>query len=169
MERTIRKGQVIVLGPEDGESYWQPEPANGYVTIKVSPFTCESNTLAAGFQVIDAGGHIRAHGHARNEEILFVWEGRGKAEVDGKEYPVEPGSMVYVGRMVKHSVINTGKTQLKVFWIILPPGLEEMMERIGRKRTPGEPRPIGLVRPPNAQDIYDKAWFARESDLVAAK
>lgn len=168
MEHALRKGQVIVLGPEDGESYWQPEPANGYVTIKVSPFSCESNSLAAGFQVIDPGGHIRAHGHARNEEILFVWEGTGCAVVDGREYAVEPGSMVYVGRMVRHSIVNKGTTQLKVLWIILPPGLEELMARIGKPRKPGEPRPENLARPPNAQDIYDKAWFASEAQLAAA-
>ena len=62
---TRRKGQHLVFGPEDGKSYWQPEPADGYATIKLSPENCESNAMAAGFQVIDPGGQIRPHAHAR--------------------------------------------------------------------------------------------------------
>lgn len=165
MARRSTKGQAMVLGPEEGDSYWQPEPAHGYITVKVSPFNCDSNTVAAGFQVIDPGGHIRSHGHARNEEMLFVWEGHGLAVVDGVEHAVEPGSLVYVGRWVQHSIVNKGHGPLKVLWVILPPGLEDALAKIGAPRRPGEPRPGGLIRPPNAQEIYDQAWFAREEDL----
>jgi hypothetical protein len=32
------KGVVIALGPEDGESFWQPLPSTGYVINKISPY-----------------------------------------------------------------------------------------------------------------------------------
>lgn len=169
MRRVVRKGLSMVLGPDDGDSYWQPEPAHGYVTVKVSPFTLSSNSVSAGFQVIDPGGHIRAHAHERAEEMLFVWEGRGIAAVDGVEHPVEPGSLVYVDRFVEHSIINTGERQLKLLWIFIPPGLEDMLAAIGAPRIPGEPRPALVERPANARDIYERAWFARPEDIQRAR
>ena len=29
------KGDALVLQPDEGQSFWQPMPANGYSTIKV--------------------------------------------------------------------------------------------------------------------------------------
>ena len=65
------KGDALVLQPDEGESYWQPNPANGYSTIKVSPRNCRSNHASFGVQVIAHGGRagagaVRAPGeHAR--------------------------------------------------------------------------------------------------------
>ena len=33
------EGIAIVLGPEDGDSYWQPLPSRGYVINKINPYT----------------------------------------------------------------------------------------------------------------------------------
>lgn len=163
---TRRKGQHLVFGPEDGKSYWQPEPADGYATIKLSPENCESNAMAAGFQVIDPGGQIRPHAHARNEELLFVWEGTGVAEVEGERTDVEPGSLVYVSRWVEHTIINTGEVPLKVLWVITPPGLEDFFAAVGRPRQGGEPAPASFGRPENAQELVDAAHFARPEVLA---
>lgn len=159
------KGQAYVFGPEDGESHWQPEPANGYITVKVSPHNLPTNTLSAGFQVIDPGCHIREHAHARAEELLFIWEGEGLAMVDGVPQPIGPGSLVYVGRWVNHSIVNRGNTQMKVLWVITPPGLEDFLTAIGPRRMPDQKRPEGLKRPPDIQNLLDRAYFARPEDL----
>ena len=42
------KGSKLVLQPDEGVSYWQPRPANGYTTIKVSPDNCASNAVTMG-------------------------------------------------------------------------------------------------------------------------
>lgn len=150
-----------VFGPEEGESYWQPEPAHGYVTTKVSPHNLNTHTWAAGFQVIDPGGHIRPHAHERAEELLFVWEGHGVVVIDGVEHPVEPGSLIYVDKLVMHSVVNRSAGLMKVLWVITPPGLEDVFSAIGRPRQPGEKRPESVERPDNTQEILDRAYFAR--------
>ncbi len=36
------KGCVVVLGPEEGESHWQPLPSTGYITMDAR--TTESGT-----------------------------------------------------------------------------------------------------------------------------
>jgi mannose-6-phosphate isomerase-like protein (cupin superfamily) len=155
------KGIAHVLGPEDGASHWQPEPANGHITVKVSPHNLNTHTLAAGFQIIDPGCHIRPHAHERAEELLFIWEGTGVAVIDGVAHPIEPGSLVYVGKWVNHSIVNHSNTQMKVLWVITPPGLEDFLTAIGPVRHAGEARPDGLTRPANIQELQDRAYFAR--------
>jgi len=72
------KGSKLVLQPDEGVSFWQPRPANGYITIKVSPDNCASNAVTMGVQVVAPNGcYVREHWHSRNEEILFCFEGRG--------------------------------------------------------------------------------------------
>ena len=58
------KGAAIVVQPDDGESYWQPEPANGYGEVRVSSRDDPSiNKFSSGIQVIAPGGRIREHQH----------------------------------------------------------------------------------------------------------
>ena len=159
------KGPKAVLGPEEGESYWQPEPANGYVTVKLSPFNFPSNMFSTGIQVIDEGCSLRQHGHQRNEEMLFVYEGHGTAFVDGERFPVEPGSLIFAGRWVKHGIVNEGKGQMKILWVFFPPGLETVLCALGQPRKPGELRPSNVTRPSNVQEILAKGWFARPDQL----
>ena len=146
-------GDAIVLQPDEGESYWQPVPASGYMTVKVSPANCQSNFTSMGVQVIAPGGYVREHWHSKHEEILFCFEGVGRFVVDGVEYKAVPGTTAYVGRWVKHKIINDGPGEFKMTWTYLPPGLQDFAAAIGRPRTPGEPPPAPFARPANVLDI----------------
>ena len=88
------EGDALVLQPDEGESHWQPFPANGYATIKIGPRGCTSNFVSMGVQVIAEGGYVREHWHDRHEEILFCFEGRGEVLVDGTPHPFVPGTRV---------------------------------------------------------------------------
>ena len=160
------QGPVGIWGPEDGESYWQPEPAHGYITLKITPETFPTNLLAAGLQVVEPGCAIRQHGHHKNEELLFVWQGRGTVYLDGAPHPVEPGSLVYVGRYVKHGFVNDGEDPLKLLWVMMPPGLETVVREAGAPRLAGCPRPERFGRPDNMGEILDRGGFAKPEDLV---
>ena len=50
------KGPAIVLGPEDGKSYWQPQPSRGYSTVKLSPENSPFDIFTSGIQVLEPGG-----------------------------------------------------------------------------------------------------------------
>jgi mannose-6-phosphate isomerase-like protein (cupin superfamily) len=58
-------------------------------------------TLSAGLYVLDAGADDPQQPHAE-DEIYHVLEGRAVLEVDGDQRPVQPGSVVFVGRGVAH-------------------------------------------------------------------
>lgn len=163
------RGAVVVCQPDEGESFWQPVPANGYAEVRVS----ERNSpkiagFSSGIQVIAPGCHIRDHQHGAEQELLFFFEGTGKAVVNGEEHPVEPGTTVYVGPWNKHTFINDGTTDLKMMWVLMPGGLENFFQAIGRPRGRGEKAPPPFPRPDNVAEIETTTVFAALDDNPAS-
>ncbi len=132
-------GRAVVMQPGDGPSYWQPVPANGHSHIKLTPENTGCDALSSGFQTIAAGGHVRAHSHDDQIEVLVFFEGRGRVVVDGESHPCEPGTTFFLGPHVRHEIINESDRDLVMLWLISPPGLDDFFATIGRARTPGTP------------------------------
>ena len=121
-------------------------------------------SFASGIQVIAPGCHIREHVHPREEELLFFFEGRGEAVIDGRSYPLQAGTTVYVGAGHRHKFVNTSADAgLKMCWVMIPGGangLDDFFARIGRSRTPGEPAPEPFARPADVAQIEAQTVFA---------
>jgi mannose-6-phosphate isomerase-like protein (cupin superfamily) len=111
------KGPVVVLGPEDGPSFWQPLPSTGYIINKLTPYNSPYDNFAMGLQVLAPGAHIRRHAHERQHEVLFCYQGTGIAEVGSERHEVAPETMILVGRGVQHKVTNTGASQMRLLWM----------------------------------------------------
>lgn len=153
------KGALQVIAPEEGRSYWQPDPSRGFVTVKLSPESAPYNHFSAGIQVLEAGAHVREHGHERADEMLFVYEGRGHAILDGERHELEPGAMMMLGRGRMHKIVNDGPGQMRIMWVIFPPGLEDWFAAIGRPREPGDAMPEPFERPDDVADIQKAMRF----------
>jgi mannose-6-phosphate isomerase-like protein (cupin superfamily) len=151
--------RAIVLGPEEGESLWQPLPSRGFVTIKLTPHNSPYDDFSAGIQVLPPGCHVREHGHERNHELIFIYEGTGTVTIEGETTPIGPGSTVLFGRFARHRIDNTGATDMKLFWVFSPPGLEDWFHSIGRRREPGEPMPAAFERPTDVAEIQRRMRF----------
>ena len=66
---------VVVVQPDEGDSFWQPVPANGYAEVRVSHRRHPAiRSLTTGIQVIAPGCHIREHVHPREEELLCFFD-----------------------------------------------------------------------------------------------
>ncbi len=155
------RGAAFVVQPDEGESYWQPVPANGYAEVLVSKRDDPSiGALSSGIQVIAPGCHIREHQHGAEQELLFFFEGTGKVLVNGEEHPVRPGTMVYAGRLNTHKIVNDTESELKMMWVLAPGGLEDFFEAIGRPRAAGEAAPELFARPDNVAEIEAATVFA---------
>ncbi len=161
MDETAR-GPAFVVQPDEGESYWQPVPANGYAEVKVSPRNDPSiDGFSSGVQAIGPGGHVREHWHDAHEELLFCFEGEGRVRLNGVDHPFRPGTMVYVGPWNKHSIHNDGADDLKMTWLLRPGGLEDFFQAIGRPRKAGEAPPEPFPRPDNVGEIEAATVFTR--------
>ena len=154
-------GAAFVRQPDEGESFWQPVPANGYAEVRVSKRDSpKGQGFSSGIQVIAPGCHIREHQHGAEQELLFFFEGRGKVLVNGVEHPVRPGTTAYLGPWNKHKIVNDSPADLKMLWVLVPGGLEDFFQAIGRPRTPGEPAPAPFPRPENVEEIERDTVFA---------
>jgi mannose-6-phosphate isomerase-like protein (cupin superfamily) len=68
-----------------------------------------ANGLLAGMATVKPGEALHAaHRHAE-EEFLFITEGSGTWILDGKEFPLKKGDVLYVAPWVVHGEVNTGK------------------------------------------------------------
>jgi quercetin dioxygenase-like cupin family protein len=159
---------VVVVGPGQGEGFWQPVPANGYAEVRIAHRTDPRITgLAHGIQAVAPGGHIREHVHPEQDELLFFFQGEGRATVDGEPHPIRAGTSIYVGRGHRHRFDNTGEGELVFAWVILPGGpggLDDFFARIGRPRIPGEPAPAPFLRPADVLEIEAQTVFSRLPD-----
>lgn len=166
----LKKGPARVMGPEDGESYWQPTPHQGYMTIKVGPGVAGDPDpgFAFGIQVIPPGCHVREHGHAKNTEILFIYEGTGYADIDGKRERIGPGFTLVLGKFVGHTIVNDGETDMKFAWYFTPPGLDTVVRAMGVPRKLGDEPPTSFERPANVAEILQKAGWATPEQIAAS-
>lgn len=155
---------VHVVRPDEGESFWQPVPANGYAEVRISHRRDPRvRNLATGIQVIAPGCFIREHVHPAQDELLFFYEGHGEAWIDGVRHELVPGTTVLVGAGHRHKFVNTGPGALAMLWVMLPGGengLDDFFARIGRPRTPGEPAPAPFPRPADVLAIEAATVFA---------
>jgi mannose-6-phosphate isomerase-like protein (cupin superfamily) len=153
-------GSAKVVGPAEGDFFWQPVPANGFVrNILSSRALGAAGDFSIGTQTVAPGCFVREHTHAREEEIIFVVEGRGVARIDGVDHPLEKGSAVYVDKHRRHHFLNPNPEPMTFLWILLPGGLDRFFAEIGRPMRPGEPTPEPFPRPENIAEIEARTVF----------
>lgn len=63
------------------------------------------------------GGVSGEHRHSRTEELYFVLDGQGEITLDGRAYPVHPGTTVLTGLGRRHGLRNTGRRPLS--WLVI--------------------------------------------------
>ncbi len=161
----LERGAAFVCQPDEGESFWQPVPANGYAEVRVSKRDSPKIAgFSSGIQVIAPGCHIREHQHGAEEELLFFFEGTGKVLVNGVSHPIRPGTTAYLGPWNKHKIVNDSQDDLKMLWVLMPGGLEDFFQAIGRPRAPGEPAPAPFPRPEDVERIERDTVFAGLSE-----
>ena len=160
----FKQGITIVLRPEDGEAIWQPKPSTGFIVNKLNPYNCPFDNFSTGLQILEQGAHIRRHAHERQHEILFCYRGEGYAEIGESRHELTEESMMLIGRGVQHKVVNTGTGQMRLLWIISPPGLEDWFRALGRPKLPDENEAPVFERPMDIADIEKRQRFIRGND-----
>ncbi|MFN3348033.1 cupin domain-containing protein [Pseudorhodoplanes sp.] len=160
----FEQGITLVLGPEDGESIWQPKPSTGFIVNKINPYNSPFDNFSTGLQILEPGAHIRRHAHERQHEILFCYRGEGYAEIGEDRHELAEESMMLIGRGVQHKVVNTGTGQMRLLWIISPPGLEDWFRALGRLKQPGDGEAPVFERPANIAEIEKQQRFVRGID-----
>jgi quercetin dioxygenase-like cupin family protein len=75
--------------------------------------------------VLEPGGGVPGHRHARYEEAFYVLEGTVTALVDGERYEASAGAFVLVPWGVHHQLRNHTDQRVRLFDLTVPGGIEE--------------------------------------------
>ncbi|MGE0746862.1 MAG: cupin domain-containing protein [Rhodospirillales bacterium] len=141
------RGVAVVMQPDQGQSYWQPVPANGHADPKLVPGDTGYRGASLGFQTVAPHSRVREHSHGEQIEMVVCFRGRGYASVDGVRHELMPGTACFMGADVKHEFINESDEELVILWVISPAGLEDFFRTIGRPRHADEAAPAPFPRP----------------------
>jgi mannose-6-phosphate isomerase-like protein (cupin superfamily) len=156
-----RRGEVFISTRETAESYWQPLPANGFVEVLLAPHMVEmEQPFSMGTQTVAPGSFVRSHAHDRNQEVIYVLNGTGVAELESGDEPMTPGKLLYFGHNRTHKFVNTGTDDLTFMWVMVPAGLETFFKGIGKPRNAGDATPPNFPRPENVREIEAQTVFS---------
>ncbi len=91
--------------------------------VLVSEKSVGATNLSMGTNVTEVGSRIPEHVHEDEEEAMFVASGNGKLIINGgeEEYLLEEGTAIFAPKGVRHEIVNTGNTPIKIIWAYSPP------------------------------------------------
>lgn len=58
-------------------------------------------SMSLGIYILPAGATDPQQPH-QEDEVYYILHGRGQIMVDGEDQPIQPGSIVFVGKQVEH-------------------------------------------------------------------
>ncbi|HKH44062.1 MAG TPA: cupin domain-containing protein [Thermoanaerobaculia bacterium] len=100
---------------------FRPEDHAVYDSGKMGKATLfESDRLLVGLNAFEPGQEHRLHGHAGMDKVYHVLAGRGVFLLEGREEPMETGTMLIAPEGVLHGIRNTGGERLLVLAILAP-------------------------------------------------
>lgn len=74
------------------------------------------------------GNGVPCHVHEREDEVMFVLQGRYAMELNGQEFEVGPGSLVNLPRNLPHGYRCLGPEPGKILVTVMPAALEGMFQ-----------------------------------------
>lgn len=105
----------------DHPTAFRPEDYAVYDPDRMGKSTLfQSGRLLVGLNAFEPGQEHRLHGHAGMDKVYHVLTGRGVFLLEGREEPMEAGTMLIAPEGVMHGIRNTGGERLLVMAILAP-------------------------------------------------
>ncbi len=127
-EGSVASGSPAVIQPDDRDQLFLCTAPELTVNIKVDSVTTGATHLAMGTAVL-TGANVGVH--RGEDEIVFIYEGRGRVIMEADTFPAQPGTTMYIPRGVTHGFISDADTPMRFAWVITPPGLEKLFRDRG--------------------------------------
>ena len=91
----------------------------------ISAGVTRSDSLTLGIALLAPGETLRPHRHEQAEAYL-VLAGTGIVTIDGSAHVVRPGAGVFIAGNAVHSVESTGRTDLRVAYVLAASAFEDV-------------------------------------------
>lgn len=92
-----------------------------------------ARNLSGGTTDIPPGSELPYHVHEKEEEVMFIYQGKGVAVIEDETFSIEAETMVFVPPGLKHTFRNTGGEMLSFAFFYAPPGPEQNIRRLAGK------------------------------------
>lgn len=79
-------------------------------------------------EIMPPGASEIEHHHKNAKQFFYVLEGSATFYYNGKEIPVNANESLYIEPGIRHKVINTGSSDLRMLIISSPPSLNDRYE-----------------------------------------
>lgn len=100
---------------------FRPEDHAVYGDGKMGKSTLfQSERLLVGLNAFEPGQEHKLHAHAGMDKVYHVLAGRGVFLLEGREEPMEAGTMLIAPEGIPHGIRNTGGERLLVLAILAP-------------------------------------------------
>jgi len=80
----------------------------------------ESDRIMVGINAFEPGQEHKLHAHKGMDKVYQVLEGNGLFLLEGRELPMEAGTLLVAPEGVPHGIRNTGDGRLVVLAILAP-------------------------------------------------
>ena len=108
-----------ILRTEEFIEATNPTPGENHRLDLVTPEQ-KAKELGGFLSIIPAGGEVPYHFHEKRESLLFIIKGEGVEIVEGKEYPVKAGDVLYIPTGEKHKIVNRTNKDLRYLEFFAP-------------------------------------------------
>ena len=117
---------MIIVNSADVKGVMTPDPHRRELKVLLSPLLEEEvQGFSVGMTILPPGNSTSNHAHESEVEAWLVIQGTGKALIEGESADVTPETVIFVPPKTHHQMINTGQTELRMFWVYAPPGAEK--------------------------------------------
>lgn len=89
-----------------------------------------AKNLSGGSADIPVNSELPYHSHESEEEIMFIYRGKGQLVVEGETFELVPETMVFIPKGLKHTFKNTGEEPLSFCFFYAPPGPEQNIRKM---------------------------------------
>ena len=80
----------------------------------------QSERMLVGLNAFEPGQEHRLHAHAGMDKLYHVLAGQGVFLLEGREVPMEPGTLLIAPEGVLHGIRNNGSERLLVLAVLAP-------------------------------------------------
>jgi len=115
-------------------------PPGRVVVCPASSSTSDSGTSTPSLhdpETLGNAGFLKLHRHT-HAEIYHVVSGTGMVCVEGQEYKVGKGSVVFIPGDAEHGIFNTGKEDLVWLYVFAADGFDNIVYRFSEQGGSGK-------------------------------
>jgi mannose-6-phosphate isomerase-like protein (cupin superfamily) len=102
------KSHHLLINPDKVDIYESPPPFHRFIRLLVDPKVFPETPMTVSIAQYPPGARSPSHLHKKTTEIYFILKGTLTATIQGVQYKVREGHLLYIPPGYKHSAKNRG-------------------------------------------------------------